>query len=50
MVCHHGGAGTTSTALRYGRPNIIIPFFGDQPFWGQTVFEVFFIFFSHFFI
>jgi sterol 3beta-glucosyltransferase len=37
-VVHHGGAGTTATGLRAGRPTIISPFFGDQPFWGdQTV-------------
>ncbi|AFY35770.1 glycosyltransferase [Calothrix sp. PCC 7507] len=36
-VMHHGGAGTTAAALRAGIPNIIIPFFGDQPFWGQRV-------------
>ena len=36
-VVHHGGAGTTSTGLRYGRPTIIVPFFADQPFWGEQV-------------
>ena len=36
-VVHHGGAGTTAAGLRAGKPTIIIPFFGDQPFWGQTV-------------
>ncbi len=35
-VVHHGGAGTTSTGFKAGVPSIIIPFFGDQPFWGQT--------------
>jgi sterol 3beta-glucosyltransferase len=34
---HHGGAGTTAAALRAGRPSIICPFFGDQPFWGRIV-------------
>ncbi|KAI8799411.1 hypothetical protein BJ742DRAFT_687216, partial [Cladochytrium replicatum] len=33
-VCHHGGAGTTAAGLRAGLPTIIVPFFGDQPFWG----------------
>jgi len=37
VVCHHGGAGTTATGLRAGKPTIIVPFFGDQPFWGETV-------------
>ncbi|KAH8662574.1 sterol glucosyltransferase [Xylariales sp. PMI_506] len=36
-VVHHGGAGTTACGLRYGRPTTIIPFFGDQPFWGKMV-------------
>ncbi|MFN8418241.1 MAG: hypothetical protein U0528_03190 [Anaerolineae bacterium] len=34
-VVHHGGAGTTAAGLRAGVPSIIVPFFGDQPFWGQ---------------
>ena len=36
-VVHHGGAGTTASGLRAGRPTIICPFFGDQPFWGDQV-------------
>eukprot|EP01087_Luapelamoeba_hula_P016106 TRINITY_DN4921_c0_g2_i1.p1 TRINITY_DN4921_c0_g2~~TRINITY_DN4921_c0_g2_i1.p1 ORF type:complete len:755 (-),score=90.41 TRINITY_DN4921_c0_g2_i1:29-2293(-) len=36
-VCHHGGAGTTATGLIAGKPTIIVPFFGDQPFWGKCV-------------
>jgi UDP:flavonoid glycosyltransferase YjiC (YdhE family) len=36
-VVHHGGAGTTSAGLRAGVPSIVIPFFGDQPFWGQRI-------------
>jgi len=34
---HHGGAGTTAAALRAGVPNIIVPHFGDQQFWGWRV-------------
>ncbi|MCA1410675.1 glycosyltransferase family 1 protein [Bradyrhizobium sp. NBAIM20] len=34
---HHGGAGTTGAALRAGKPNVICPFFGDQPFWGRRI-------------
>lgn len=30
----HGGAGTFHTAMRFGTPVIIMPFGGDQPFWG----------------
>mmetsp|Transcript_13306 Transcript_13306/g.37833 ORF Transcript_13306/g.37833 Transcript_13306/m.37833 type:complete len:754 (+) Transcript_13306:201-2462(+) len=36
-VCHHGGAGTTAAGLLAGRPSIVCPFFGDQPFWGQMI-------------
>ena len=34
---HHGGAGTTGASLRAGKPTIICPFFGDQPFWAKRV-------------
>lgn len=36
-VVHHGGASTTAAGLRAGVPSIIIPFFGDQFFWGQRI-------------
>lgn len=36
-VVHHGGAGTTAAGLRAGIPNIVIPFAGDQAFWGKRV-------------
>ncbi|CAF4294148.1 unnamed protein product [Rotaria sp. Silwood2] len=36
-VCHHGGAGTTAAGLRAGKPTIIVPFFGDQFFWGRVI-------------
>nr|OQO00314.1 hypothetical protein B0A51_17764 [Rachicladosporium sp. CCFEE 5018] len=36
-VVHHGGAGTTFAGLRAGLPSVIIPFFGDQYFWGDVV-------------
>lgn len=39
-VVHHGGAGTTAAGLRAGVPTIIIPFFGDQPFWGARIAEL----------
>jgi sterol 3beta-glucosyltransferase len=39
-VIHHGGAGTTGTGLRAGKPTLVCPFFGDQPFWGQRVYEL----------
>ncbi|GAA0464911.1 glycosyltransferase [Parasphingorhabdus litoris] len=39
-MVHHGGAGTTAAALRAGVSQIIIPFMGDQPFWGQRMKEL----------
>ncbi|XP_065038951.1 sterol 3-beta-glucosyltransferase UGT80A2-like isoform X3 [Musa acuminata AAA Group] len=36
-VVHHGGAGTTAAGLRAACPTTIVPFFGDQPFWGERV-------------
>ncbi|KAJ7272823.1 UDP-Glycosyltransferase/glycogen phosphorylase [Mycena rebaudengoi] len=36
-VVHHGGAGTTAVGLAKGRPSVIIPFFGDQGFWGSMI-------------
>lgn len=36
-VVHHGGAGTTSAGLRFGKPTVIVPFLGDQPFWARRV-------------
>jgi len=36
-VVHHGGAGTTAAGLRAGVPTVIVPFLGDQPFWGRFV-------------
>jgi len=39
-VVHHGGVGTTAAGLRAGIPAIVTPFFGDQPFWAQRVYEL----------
>jgi len=39
-VIHHGGAGTTATALLAGIPQMICPVlhpFGDQFFWGKQI-------------
>lgn len=38
-VVHHGGAGTTAIGLKCAKPTMIVPFFGDQPFWGARVAE-----------
>lgn len=39
-VVHHGGAGTMAASLRAGVPSIMIPFFGDQPFWGRRFYDL----------
>ncbi len=39
-VIHHGGAGTTAAGLRAGKPTLICPFLGDQPFWGKRVYDL----------
>ncbi|CAI0559587.1 unnamed protein product [Linum tenue] len=36
-VVHHGGAGTTAAGLKAACPTTIVPFFGDQYFWGEQV-------------
>ncbi|KAH3904265.1 hypothetical protein HBH56_237920 [Parastagonospora nodorum] len=36
-VVHHGGAGTTAAGIALGVPTVVVPFFGDQPFWGQMI-------------
>ena len=36
-VVHHGGAGTTSAALRAGCRRMVVPFMADQWFWGDRV-------------
>jgi sterol 3beta-glucosyltransferase len=37
LAVHHGGAGTTAAAVRAGIPSVIVPFFGDQPFWAWSL-------------
>lgn len=39
-VVHHGGSGTTHMGLQYGKPTLVCPLFGDQPFWGSRVAEL----------
>ncbi|MBZ0284807.1 MAG: glycosyltransferase [Anaerolineae bacterium] len=36
-IVHHGGAGTTGAGLRAGVPSIIVPFLGDQFYWGARI-------------
>lgn len=39
-ILHHGGAGTTSFALRAGLPSITLPHNFDQPYWAQRLYEL----------
>ncbi len=34
---HHGGAGTAAAAARAGIPSVVLPFYGDQPFWARRL-------------
>ncbi|CUA70528.1 Sterol 3-beta-glucosyltransferase UGT80A2 [Rhizoctonia solani] len=36
-VVHHGGAGTAAIGLRCGKPTVVVPFFGDQPWWADQI-------------
>ncbi|OJD29965.1 glycosyltransferase family 1 protein [Diplodia corticola] len=38
-VVHHGGAGTTAIGIALGKPTVIVPFFGDQPWWASMVYR-----------
>ena len=40
LVVHHGGAGTAGAVLRAGIPSVVVPYSGDQFFWGQRIFEL----------
>lgn len=37
LVVQHGGVGTTTAALRAGKPMVVAPFNYDQPFWAAQV-------------
>jgi UDP:flavonoid glycosyltransferase YjiC (YdhE family) len=39
-VVHHGGAGTTLAAARAEAPQVVVPMFSDQPYWGRRVREL----------
>jgi len=39
-IVHHGGAGTTHEAVRWGKPSLVCPVFGDQPFWGDQIHKI----------
>jgi len=38
-VIHHGGSGTTHTALKYACPSLIIPHIIDQYVWNKIIFQ-----------
>jgi vancomycin aglycone glucosyltransferase len=39
-VVHHGGAGTTTAAMRAGAPQVIIPQHHDQPYFARRIAEL----------
>lgn len=39
-IIHHGGVGTMAAALRAGKPQMIIPFSVDQPFWAKRLYRL----------
>ncbi|WMJ86963.1 glycosyltransferase [Anaerocolumna sp. MB42-C2] len=39
-ILHHGGVGTMAAALRSGRPQVIMPFNVDQPFWAKRLYNL----------
>jgi sterol 3beta-glucosyltransferase len=39
-IVHHGGSGTTGTALRSGIPSVVVPLGFDQPYWARRVAEL----------
>lgn len=36
-VVHHGGAGTLTAAAQAGAPQVAVPMFSDQHYWGQRL-------------
>jgi vancomycin aglycone glucosyltransferase len=36
-VVHHGGAGTTTAAVRAGKPQVVVPHLYDQYYWANRV-------------
>lgn len=38
-VVHHGGAGTTQSALLAGQPSIVVPHAADQFYWADVLYE-----------
>lgn len=38
-VVHHGGTGTTQSALRAGKPSVVVAHITDQFLWGKVLFQ-----------
>lgn len=38
-IVHHGGVGTMAAAIKSGKPQLIIPFSVDQPFWADRLYQ-----------
>lgn len=38
-IVHHGGVGTMAAAIKSGKPQLIIPFSVDQPFWANRLYQ-----------
>jgi sterol 3beta-glucosyltransferase len=38
-IIHHGGVGTMAAAIKSGKPQLIIPFSVDQPFWANRLYQ-----------
>ncbi len=39
LIVHHGGAGTTQSALLAGRPSVVVPHAADQFYWGELLYS-----------
>lgn len=39
-IVHHGGVGTMAAALRSGKPQVMMPFQVDQPFWAKRLYDL----------
>ncbi len=38
LIVHHGGAGTTQSALAAGRASVVVPHAADQFYWGDALY------------
>jgi len=40
MIVHHGGAGTTQSSLKAGKPSVVVAHAFDQPYWGRKLMQL----------